>query len=87
MALPATRWPPAALDGEFLDRLLSAIPYKVHTVLTDNDIQSTTPGAGGSAVPEIRKTMAKGELFRAHAFEYACAKAGIDHRTTKPKHP
>lgn len=31
--------------------------------------------------------MANGELFRAHAFEYACAKADIDHRTTKPKHP
>ena len=50
-------------------------------------IQFTTPGAGGSAVPNIREAMAKGELFRAHAFEYACAKAGIDHRTTKPKHP
>jgi transposase InsO family protein len=25
--------------------------------------------------------------FQAHAFEYACALAGIDHRLTKPKHP
>jgi transposase InsO family protein len=25
--------------------------------------------------------------FRAHAFEYACALADIDHRLTKPKHP
>ncbi|MFG1352828.1 hypothetical protein V5F48_24810, partial [Xanthobacter autotrophicus ATCC 700552] len=47
----------------------------------------TTPGAGGSAVPLIREAMAKGERFRAHAFEYACAQADIDHRTTKPKHP
>src|SRR4051812_32717702 len=47
----------------------------------------TTPGAGGSAVPEIEEAIAKGELFRAHAFELACAKAGIEHRTTKPKHP
>ena len=31
--------------------------------------------------------MAAGETFRAHAFEYACAKADIEHRTTKPKHP
>jgi hypothetical protein len=27
------------------------------------------------------------ELFRAHAFEYACALTGVDHRLTKPKHP
>jgi transposase InsO family protein len=73
--------------AEFLAALLKAVPYKVHTVLTDNGIQFTTPGAGGSAVPEIRDALAKGELFRAHAFELACAKAGIDHRTTKPKHP
>jgi transposase InsO family protein len=31
--------------------------------------------------------LANGESFRAHAFEFACAKAGIDQRTTKPKHP
>jgi len=75
------------VSGDFLRHLLEAVPYRVHTVLTDNGIQFTTPGAGGSAVPEIRDAMAKGELFRAHAFEYACAEAGIDHRTTKPKHP
>ncbi len=27
------------------------------------------------------------ELFRAHAFEYACAQNHIDHRLTKPRHP
>jgi transposase len=75
------------ISAGFLGRLLKAVPDKVHTVLTDNGIQFTTPGAGGSAVPLIRKAMATGELFRAHAFEYACAKADIDHRTTKPKHP
>ena len=50
-------------------------------------IQFTTPGAGGSAVPLVVEALAKGEPVWAHAFEYACAKAGIDHRTTKPKHP
>ncbi len=75
------------VSADFLGRLLAAVPYKVHTVLTDNGIQFTTPGAGGSAVPLIREAMAKGELVRAHAFEDACAKAGIDHRTTRPKHP
>jgi hypothetical protein len=57
--------------------------------LTDNGIHFTTPGAGagGSAVPLIKEGMVNGELFRAHAFELACAKADIDHRTTKSKHP
>jgi transposase InsO family protein len=50
-------------------------------------IQFTTPGGGGSAVPLIKEAMANGERFLAHAFEYACARNDIDHRTTKPKHP
>jgi hypothetical protein len=76
-----------ATSREFLLRLIAAVPYKIHTVLTDNGIQFTTPGAGGSAVPLIREAIAKGERFRAHAFEFACAKSDIEHRTTKIKHP
>lgn len=76
-----------ATSRDFLLRLIEAVPYKIHTVLTDNGIQFTTPGAGGSAVPVIREAMANGERFRAHAFEYACARNDIDHRTTKPRHP
>ncbi|TDR37650.1 integrase-like protein [Aquamicrobium defluvii] len=56
-------------------------------MLTDNGIQFTTPGAGGSAVPLVREAIANGELFRAHDFEYACATNDIDHRTTKARHP
>jgi transposase len=73
-----------AISADFLRHLLEAVPYKVHTVLTDTGIQFTTPGAGGSAVPLIKEA---GEIIWAHAFEHACAKADIDHRTTKPKHP
>lgn len=76
-----------AASREFLLRLIAAVPYKIHTVLTDNGIQFTTPGAGGSAVPSIKEAIANGELFRAHAFELTCAKNDIDHRTTKVKHP
>lgn len=71
----------------FLLRLIDAVPYRMHTVLTDNGIQFTTPGAGESAVPLIKETLANGEAFRAHAFELACAENDIDHRPTKPKHP
>jgi transposase InsO family protein len=73
--------------GDFLRKLVEAVPYKVHTVLTDNGIHFTTPGAGGSAVPLIVEALARGEPVWAHAFEYACAQLGIEHRLTKPKHP
>jgi transposase-like protein len=73
--------------ADFLRRLIATVPYKIHTVLTDNGIHFTTPGAGGSAVPLIKQALANVEPFRAHAFELACARADIDHRTTKPKHP
>ncbi len=76
-----------AVSRQFLLRLIAAVPYKIHTVLTDNGIQFTTPGAGGSAVPLIKEAIANGERFRAHAFEYTCAQHGIEHRTTKAKHP
>ena len=76
-----------ATARELLERLIAAVPYTIHTVLTDNGIHFTTPGADGSAVPLIREAIANGERFRAHAFEYACAINDIDHRTTKPKHP
>ena len=39
------------------------------------------------AAADIREALARGELFRAHAFELACARNGIDHRLTKPSHP
>ena len=44
-----------AVSGSFLRNLLKGVPYNVHTVLTDNGVQFTTPGAGGSAVPSSRK--------------------------------
>jgi hypothetical protein len=46
----------------------------------------TTPGNRCSVSAEIRLALQLGELFRAHAFEFASAKADID-RLTKPKHP
>src|SRR5690606_28765311 len=76
-----------AVSREFLLRLVAAVPYKIHTVLTANGIQFTTPGAGGSPVPLIKEAIANGEPFRAHAFEYACARNDIEHRTDRAKTP
>ncbi len=37
--------------GNFLHHLIEAVPYKIHTVLTDNGTQFTTPGNAASAAP------------------------------------
>jgi hypothetical protein len=73
--------------ANFMRALVAAVPYKIHTVLTDNGTHFTTPGNVCSAAREIKEALARGEIFRAHAFELACARNDIDHRLTKPKHP
>lgn len=73
--------------ADFLHRLVVAVPYRIHTVLTDNGTHFTDPLHAGSAVAEIKAAIANGELFRAHAFELACARNDIEHRLTKPNHP
>src|SRR5215213_6308028 len=73
--------------GDFLRHLIAAVPYRVHTALTDNGTHFTTPGNKASAAPLIKEAIARGELFRAHAFELACAQNDVDHRLTKPRHP
>ena len=73
--------------GDFLRALVKATPYKIHTVLTDNGIHFTDPGYDMWSIDEIKAMIARKELFRAHAFDLACAQNDIDHRLTKPKHP
>jgi transposase InsO family protein len=75
------------IAGDFLRALVKPVPYKVHTVLTDNGIHFTDPKGGTWNPTEIRQMLADKELFRAHAFEYACALLDIDHRLTRPAHP
>ncbi len=73
--------------GDFLRHLIAAVPYKVHTVLTDHGIHFTTPSNKTSAAPLIKEAIERGETVWAHAFEYACARNDVDHRLTKPRHP
>jgi transposase InsO family protein len=73
--------------GDFLRALITAVPYEIHTVLTDNGTHFPTPGNISSAAPLIKEAMSRGEIFRAHSFELACAQNDIDHRLTKPRHP
>jgi len=72
--------------ADFLRRLVERVPYRIHTVLTDNGFQFTPP-EGGWKVEEIQQLLADGRPFRAHAFDLACAQLGIDHRLTKFNHP
>src|SRR5262245_28448575 len=60
--------------SDFLRRLIKAVPYKVHTLLTDNRVQFATPGNIASAAKDIREALDRGELVWAHGFELACAR-------------
>ena len=73
--------------GDFLRHLVESVPYKVHTVLTDNGTHFTEPGGDGWTPDDIKQMLARKEPFLCHAFELACAQLDIEHRLTKPRHP
>lgn len=62
----------------FLKVWVEAVPYKIHTVLTDNGIQFAD-------VPRNRSKSTA--LWRGHSFDRACRQQDIEHRLTKPNHP
>ncbi len=74
------------IAADFLRRLIELVPYKIHTVLTDNGTHFTTLGNKHSAAQDIKLAIQNGEQFWAHSFELACAQNDIDHRLTKPNH-
>ena len=71
--------------ADFPLNLLKAVPYKVHTVLTDNGTHFTDPGGDSWTVPDLKEMSASKKPFGAHAF--ACARNDIEHRLTRPQHP
>jgi transposase InsO family protein len=62
----------------FLEALIAAVPYKIHTVLTDNGIQFTFPP---------RYADGPTATYMTHMFDMRCRENGITHRLTKIKHP
>jgi transposase-like protein len=64
--------------ARFLEDLAAAVPYRVHTVLTDNGIRFVD-------LPKNRKGPTV--RFRGHPFDRTCRLHGIDHRLTKPNRP
>lgn len=59
--------------AEFLRNLIKILPYKIHTILTDNGIQFTN---------QVRHKHA----FK-HIFDRVCEENSIEHRLTKVSHP
>jgi transposase InsO family protein len=66
------------IASAFLEALVQALPYRIHTVLTDNGIQFAD-------LPRNRNGMTA--RFRGHPFNRVCHRHGIEHRLTKPNHP
>ena len=59
--------------AQFLRNLIAAIPYKIHTALTDHGIQFTNR---------------KRDIYAFdHIFDRVCRDNGIDHRLTTTNHP
>jgi len=61
------------IAAQFLRNLIAALPYAIHTVLTDNGIQFTNH--------------ARHKYAFHHIFDRVCDENGIEHRLTKVKHP
>ena len=57
---------------EFLRHLIAAVPYKIHTILTDNGIQFANRETDRYAFNLL--------------FDRICQAHGIQHRLTRPKH-
>ena len=59
--------------AQFLRDLIEAVPYRIHTLLTDNGVQFTAR---------------KQDIWDSqHIFDRVCDEYGIEHRLTKANHP
>ncbi len=61
------------IAAEFLRNFIKILPYKIHTILTDNGIQFTNQKRHKYAFQ--------------HIFDRACEENDIEHRLTKVSHP
>lgn len=67
-----------AATQAFLEELIAKVPYRIHTVLTDNGIQFA----------DLRKHRnGPTAKWRGHPFDRVCRAHGIEHRLTRPNHP
>jgi hypothetical protein len=74
------------IAGDFLRALVAAVPYTIHTVLTDNGTQFTDNTPVGKL--DVGEPLGDEPVFwRRHSFDLACEQNGIQQRLTKPYHP
>ena len=64
--------------SDFLEALVAAVPYEIHTVLTDNGIQFAD-------IPKHRTGLTA--RIRGHPFDRTCWRHCVEHRLTRRKHP
>ena len=74
---------------EFLQHMLEAVPYQVHTILTERAIDGaagSSPMASGIQVAEQPRN--RNPIYsRPMRVDMICEANGIEHRLTKPNHP
>ena len=73
--------------ADFLRALAATVPYKIHTVLTDNGIDFVHLQRRRAQPGDPQQTVTSSPIERVHSFELACTQLQIDHRLTRPNHP
>ena len=67
--------------ADFLLGVVSAFPYAIHTVLTDNGMAFADLPKNRGRYPAVEA------MFGGHIFDRVCKQHGIQHKLTKPYHP
>ena len=76
------------IAAQFLKTVIEKVPYSIHTVLTDNGSQFTSPRKPKVSAIEnesLNHKINKG--VNSNAFDAVCLKNNIEHRVTLPYHP
>jgi transposase InsO family protein len=75
------------IAANFLRALIAAVPYKIHTVLTDHGTPFTELAHFRKGAEQQQEAQHPEGLYLMHAFDDACEQHGVEQRLTKPGHP
>ena len=78
------------IAADVVHALVEAVPYKIHSLLTDNGVQFAHAGpedCSGEDTPASWTARQQACTGRCHALGCACEKHGIEHRLATPCHP
>ena len=74
----------------FLIALIKAVPYKIHTVLTEPPCCAIGPSDNSGGIQFTfppRYANSPTATWMSHMFDMRCEENGIEHRLTKIRHP